>query len=348
VRAITATADVYPVLTSLAADCLKMPAAQLSRQVPLTHYGLDSLATEELRALIEHTFGRRLPESVFIEYPDLESLDQYLTQPVVVESAPRNDREQMATDAKLPEDIRPVEKTVVPRPSETVLLSGATGFLGAYLLCSLMQKTGATVCCIVRSTFRESARERIRSSMEGYGIWDPAFEPRLRVIEGDLSRPQMGIDPESYAALCNEVDAVYHCAATVNWVNPYAALRRVNVLGTRELLRFACEKRPKSFHFVSSASVCYSTWGPLEVHETFDASPYLHGLHLGYAQSKSVAESLVRQASERGLPITVHRPSLIAGDRSSGRTNQDDLLSRLIKGIILMGSAPDQIGRAHV
>ena len=340
-RTAPATADIPRVLSALAAECLKMQPGDLSRQVPLTHYGLDSLATEEFRAAIEHVFDRRLPESVFSNYPDLESLDRYLTLPAAAETPPPDVRGLMLSDAKLPEEIRPLPQAGKSGVHKTVLLTGATGFLGVYLLRSLLVNTGATICCIARSTVRESAAERLHAAMSRYGLWGPAFEPRLTVVEGDLSLPGMGISAENYATLCAEVDAVYHCAATVNWVHSYDMLRRVNVLGTCDLLRLACAQRPKPFHFVSSAAVCYSTWGPLELDESCDVAPFMHGLHLGYAQSKCVAESLVRQAGERGLPVTIHRPSLLAADRVSARANLDDLLSRLIKGIILMGSAPD-------
>jgi thioester reductase-like protein len=64
-------------------------------------------------------------------------------------------------------------------------------------------------------------------------------------------------------------------------------------------------------------------------------------VHLGYAQTKIVAEALVREAGRRGLPIAIYRPSLIAGDTGTGAFNADDLLTLLIRGCIRMGLAPD-------
>jgi hypothetical protein len=112
------------------------------------------------------------------------------------------------------------------------------------------------------------------------------------------------------------------------------------VLGTGELLRLAC-MHGRPFHFVSSLSVCYSTIAPARVDEGFDALPHLGGVHLGYAQTKVVAEALVNEAGRRGLPVTIYRPSLISGHSVTGAFNGDDLLSLLVKGCVRMGCAPD-------
>ena len=111
-----------------------------------------------------------------------------------------------------------------------------------------------------------------------------------------------------------------HAGASINWIAGYDALRDVNVLATRELLRLAAEAGA-SFHFISSVSVCYATTGPRRVDERYDALGAIEGLHFGYAQSKAVAESLVRQAAARGIAARIYRPALISGDSRTGRFN---------------------------
>ena len=143
-----------------------------------------------------------------------------------------------------------------------------------------------------------------------------------------------------YDELAREVDAVCHCGAAVNWVFSYAGLRASNVIGTLELLRLAC-RRNAAFHFISSLSACYSTEGPRAADETFDALPFLRGVQLGYAQTKIVAEALVREAGARGLPVRIYRPALISGHSVTGAFNRDDLISALVRGCVEMGTAPD-------
>jgi len=328
-------------LGSLAAKCLKVPADELERDVPLTRYGLDSMATIELTAALERALDLPLSDTVLLEYPDLQSLERYLASAGSGPLASGGGADQMRDDSVLPADIRPAAPPVRGGATPAVLLTGATGFLGSFLLKSLLRKTKWTVCCLARPAGGRSGGERIRATMQSYGIWSDEFDRRIEVFEGDLASPLLGLDKEGYEALASGTEAVYHAGADVNWVYSYGALRRVNVWATRELLRLACAARTKPFCFVSSIGVCYSTAGPREVGEDDDMHPYLRGLHLGYAQSKCVAEELVRQAGKRGVPFAIFRPSLITGDRSSGAVHTDDFLSRLIKAMVLMRVAPD-------
>jgi thioester reductase-like protein len=193
--------------------------------------------------------------------------------------------------------------------------------------------------CLVRSS-RVDARERLRACLAGIGVNDSTVDDRVRVIEGDLADPQLGLERHRFNALAGEVDAICHAGADVNWALSYRALRGTNVLGTLDLLRIAAA-RSLPFHFVSSVSVCCSTSAPDVVDEDYDALVHLRGVHLGYAQTKIVAEALVREAGRRGLPVTVYRPALISGDSATGAFNRDDLLARVVSGCVRMGTIPD-------
>jgi thioester reductase-like protein len=152
--------------------------------------------------------------------------------------------------------------------------------------------------------------------------------------------PRAGLSDEDWRRLVEGTDAVCHVGASINWVAGYDTLRDVNVLATREMLRLAAEAGA-AFHFISSASVCYSTTGPRSVDERHDPFDTMDGLHFGYAQTKAVAESLVRQAEALGVRTRIYRPALISGHSRSGRFNPDDMLSRLIAGCVRMKAAPD-------
>jgi thioester reductase-like protein len=252
--------------------------------------------------------------------------------------------DRMLADAELPDDVEPGKGAgAIGRTSlasaRSVLLTGATGFLGRWLAREILEQSGATITCLVRPGVQD-ARARLRESLGNAGVDASAFDERVRVVEGDLLRQALGIPQPGVRALMHDIDAICHCAATVNWALPYRALKTANVDATLELLRLAA---PTSipFHFVSSLSVCYSTSAPSSPTEQFDALPHLRGLHLGYAQTKAVAEALVREAGARGLPIAIYRPSFIAGHSASGAFNPDDILARLVSGCVRMGSAPD-------
>ncbi len=341
----TAGDALRPRLAQLAADVLRIPVADVHPAMPFASMGLDSLGAAELTALIEDEFSRELPAALLFECPTLESLSRFIESLFAGTPLARSNGDSketimagMLSDAVLPADIVPT----CPRDPllDNVLLTGSTGFVGAYLLRSLLRNKPAVVYCLVRPNGIDGTT-RVRQNLQQYGIWEDDFASRIRCVYGDIGQPLLGMTSQVFANTAQSTGAIYHAAAAVDWVRPYKDLRDVNVIGTRELLRLACTGASKSFHFLSSLAVCYSTDAAGEALESDDPLTNLRGLHFGYAQSKCVAESLVRQAALRGSRATVTRPTLISGDSTSGISNADDLLSRFLRGCIELGAAPD-------
>ena len=332
-------------LAQIAADVLRIPVAELNPAVPLSAMGLDSLAAAELTGLIEDEIRHELPPAILFEYPTLEALWRFIESRFTGTSTEVSDRDHdetriaaMLADAVLPADIAPAG-TRDPLPDD-VLLTGSTGFVGAYVLRSLLRDTPANIYCMVRPNGTDGF-DRVRQNLVDYGIWEKRFASRICCVYGDITQTRLGMASRDFSQIASSIGAIYHAAAAVDWVRPYEDLRDANVFGTRELLRLACTGPAKSFHFLSSLAVCYSTGTATDALETDDTLNNLRGLPFGYAQSKCVAESLVRQAAERGSRVTVARPTLVSGDSASGISNADDLLSRFLRGCIELGAAPD-------
>jgi thioester reductase-like protein len=320
------TTQLESTITAVAARCLGS-TLPLDPATSFERLGLDSLATIELAAALEAELGCELPADVLAGCVDARTLAARLARDGIGARQHQDPFEQMFADAILPDDVRPecaVASSTDLRTARRILLTGSTGFLGRALLDELLQTTTAEIVCLVRPT---------------PGRLKPAHH-RVQLVAGDLSHPRLGLSEDGCARLSGDLDAVLHCGAAVNWVFGYPALRAANVLGTLELLRLA-SRSGAAFHFISSLSVCYSTSGPRIADESFDGMSALRGIHLGYAQTKVVAESLVRQAGERGLPVRVYRPALISGHSATGAFNRDDLISALVRGCVAMATAPD-------
>ncbi len=333
-----APGEVRERITIIVASIVRTPPQWIAPSSTFASLGLDSLGAVELIAAIEDELAVQLPLTAAHDYPSIEALARFIEQGATGDGSPSG-RDAMLADAVLPADIRPCAgRAAAVCDARDLLLTGATGFLGAYLLRILLDETAAEVHCAVRSY--TGGMERVLNNLATYDLVRPGDRSRIHVVHADLTEPLLGMSPGEFDLFGERIDAVYHCGATVNWVYGYERLRASNVLGTRELLRLA-SAGAKPFHFVSSISVCHSTSAPVQVDEALDALPSLDGLHLGYAQSKCVAEALVRQAAERGIPATITRPSLVTGDARSGRSNTDDLTSRLVAGCIRMSAAPD-------
>ncbi|HYF62255.1 MAG TPA: thioester reductase domain-containing protein, partial [Herpetosiphonaceae bacterium] len=227
-----------------------------------------------------------------------------------------------------------------PAEPEAILLTGATGFLGSFLLDELLRETGAEIHCLVRAATPDQAAARLRSSLEGYGLWDEARAARIKPLPGDLARPDLGLDAAAWAGLAERIDVIYHNGAAVNFVYPYAALKAANVGGTAEILRVAGQGRVKPLHFISTLAVAEAASAGAAAVAEDTGLPALDS-DSGYVQSKWVAERLVMQARERGLHAWIYRPDRIAGHSVSGAGNRDDFFFRLLAGCVAMGAAPD-------
>jgi amino acid adenylation domain-containing protein/thioester reductase-like protein len=223
-----------------------------------------------------------------------------------------------------------------------VLLTGANGFLGVHLLHELLARSTARVHCLVRCDDPAAGLDKVRRAAEEYGLWDESAADRVVIVPGDLARPALGLDAETHAELARRIDAIYHNGAWVNFVFPYNMLKATNVDGTVEVLRLACTERVKPVHHVSTISV-FPTFGHgddriVGEDRSLQAGPPPGG---GYTQTKWVAERLLEQARERGLPVSVYRPGRITGQTSTGLSNNDDVVPRFIKTCIQLGSLPE-------
>jgi thioester reductase-like protein len=233
--------------------------------------------------------------------------------------------------------VRRTRPTAAARP----LLTGATGFIGAYLLRDLIETTGSPVECLVRARDADSAALRIQAALEHYGLWDERYRPLIVPLAGDLAAPDLGLAPDERAALRSRLGAVYHNGAHVNFARTYRQLRDANVEGTRQLLRLIAESDSPGMHFVSTTGVyAPSADRPLTATENSLVGPP-EQLVNGYNQTKWVGEKISRLARERGIPVAVYRPARVSGDSRTGACQELDLVWQIIKGCVQAQVIPE-------
>ena len=253
--------------------------------------------------------------------------------------------------ARLPDDLQYEPGLVAAATgsladARDILLTGATGFLGAFLLCDLLTHTRARICCLVRARNEKDGLARLRQALRKYSLWDDRLAARIQVVPGDLREARLGLPPHAWEALAEQVDTIFHCGAQVSYVQPYSGHKPANVDGTTEVLRLAASGRVKPLHYISSISVFGPAGyfsGQAEIGEDEPLDDHLEHLRydIGYSVSKWVAEKLVWEAAARGLPVSVYRPGFIMGHSRSGVGNSDDFMARMIKGCIQLGAWPD-------
>jgi thioester reductase-like protein len=228
-------------------------------------------------------------------------------------------------------------------PPRSVLLTGATGFLGAHLVRELLDQTSASIHCLARAQDDAHAQRRVLDAVRGYGLpLTEADEARIIGVTGDLGADRFGLTPSRFGELAASTDVVLHNGAWVNFLYPYSTLRQVNVGGTREIIRFSAAGSSIPVHYVSTQAVFTSLGvkGMRRVEEhTVPAHPEL--LFMGYAETKSVSETLLRQAAQRGMSLSIYRPHDVTGHSVTGRWNPESFLFKLLRSFVDLGAAPD-------
>ncbi|RMZ47449.1 putative NRPS-like protein biosynthetic cluster [Aspergillus flavus] len=339
-------------IASIWAAVLKTSRTLLKQSDDFFDLGGHSLSLADLSSRLSRHFGFRVPITRLAENTTLTGhLETVRAIRDGHTAAVQADLPAvLRADATLDDEITPSNATACPiDKADTVLLTGVTGFLGAFLLHDLVENTSARIICLVR--FNEPANDdqpggiaRIRRNLLDLGLWRDSIMERVEILPGNLSRTRFGLSPAAFDELASRVQVVVHAAATVNLVYPYAALRGPNVGGTREVLRLAC-KGGATVQYVSTNGVLPSSgesgW-PEDALLDVDQVP--DKLLDGYGQTKWVAEQLVLEAARRGLPVKIHRAGTISGHSATGAANAWDLLTALIVESIHLGYAPDVDG----
>jgi thioester reductase-like protein len=227
-----------------------------------------------------------------------------------------------------------------------VLLTGGTGFIGPFLVKSLLEQTHAKIYVLVRASDERQGRQRLRAAMESMGPCAAGlmqmFEARVIPVCGDLGQPQLGLIPKVWDRLASELDTVFHNGATVNYLFNYDRMRDANVLGTNEVLRLAFEGRPKSFNYVSTTFVF--GWAVKKVLYETDMNENMELLDFGYSQSKWVAEQVVMDARRQGLATRIFRPALVSPSVTGGGNNFD-IAVRLVAFMVNHGIGVDALNQ---
>ncbi|KAF9262112.1 alpha-aminoadipate reductase Lys1p [Marasmius fiardii PR-910] len=265
------------------------------------------------------------------------------------------DYENLLSSNKL-RDAYPSASVVQDPSSSIVFLTGATGFLGAFVLHNLLaQQRIRKVIALVRGQDISTALNRLREASTDRVVWDEKWveEGRLDVVVGDLVMEKFGLSDRDWKRVGEEADVVLHNGALVHWVYPYEKLRSSNVLATLTAIELSATGKPKSLVFVSSTSaidtehyVQLSDMILLDqrgqgIPEVDNLDGAREGLKTGYGQSKWVSEKLLFEAGKRGLKGHIIRPGYVVGDSHSAVTNTDDFIWRLVKGCIQLGLVPN-------
>ncbi|MCW2627435.1 carboxylic acid reductase, partial [Mycobacterium sp.] len=366
-----------PVLETIrraAGALLGAGVGDLAPDAHFTDLGGDSLSALTFGNLLREIFDVDVPVGVIVSpASDLRSIADYIetertsaaTRPTYAAIHGRDATDVHARNLTLDKFIDATTLAAAPtlRPPSaevrTVLLTGATGFLGRYLALEWLERmdlVDGTVICLVRAKDNESALERLDAT---YDSGDPELlrhyrelaADHLEVIAGDKGEANLGLDHQTWQRLADTVDLIVDPAALVNHVLPYSELFGPNALGTAELIRIALTTKQKPFTYVSTIGVGDQIEASMFTEDAdirvispirkVDDNPET-GYANGYGNSKWAGEVLLREANDLcGLPVAVFRCDMILADTAyAGQLNVPDMFTRLMLSLVATGIAP--------
>ncbi|KAL1955613.1 hypothetical protein VTO42DRAFT_8416 [Malbranchea cinnamomea] len=313
-----------------------------------------SLGMDSLQALRAHsaivktvnTNGARVSHNVVFEQPTLNALTSYLLALRDGESVSKlSSTEIMSQLLEKYSHFTPHTPGPLAGRGPAVLLTGATGSLGAHVISQLVRNPDVSkVYCLVRAASKQSAELRVLESLHRRKLSQhlrSAHQRKIIALPSDLSQPYLGLSQADYETLLDEVGLVIHLAWAVNFNLGVESFERHHIAGSHALIQLCLNSRravPAAFYFGSSVSAVVASAGVAEEKITADLS---RAQSMGYAQSKLVTENICQRASqETGMVCKVLRIGQIVGDTQTGAWNDTEAIPLMIRSAITIGALP--------
>ncbi|WP_019969410.1 carboxylic acid reductase [Mycobacterium sp. 141] len=365
-----AQASVLDTVSRAAGALLGASTADLQPDAHFTDLGGDSLSALTFGNLLREIFEVDVPVSVIVSPAnDLAAISAYIEaerspgakRPTFASVHGWHAAEITAADLTLDKFIDTETlsaATTLPKAGSevrTVLLTGATGFLGRYLALEWLERmdlVDGKVVALVRARSNDEARARLDAifdtgDAELLAHYRELAADHLEVVAGDKGEADLGLDGETWQRLADTVDLIVDPAALVNHVLPYSELFGPNAVGTAELIRLALTTKVKPYTYVSTIGVGDQiTPGKFveeaDVREMSAVRRIDDSYANGYGNSKWAGEVLLREANDLcGLPVAVFRCDMILADTTySGQLNLPDMFTRMMFSLVASGIAP--------
>ncbi|MBL7480115.1 thioester reductase domain-containing protein [Legionella bononiensis] len=236
-------------------------------------------------------------------------------------------------DARLHCSIEPSILPVCPKKNiHHILLTGSTGFIGAYLCFNLLKMTNYQLVLLVNAADKQTGLSRVLNNLKHYGLLDRCqamgLEQRISILCGNLAMDHFGLDASSWQTLAQTVDSIYHNGAVTHYLSRYEDLKPSNVDGTKTIIQLATTHRLKYIHYISTTLIFGWTPTKLLVEDTRNTA--FKYVDFGYAESKWVAEQLIWQSEELGVPIQIYRPAMVTASSENQYTDKDIVARSLV------------------
>ena len=314
-------------------------------------YGGDSLAAIEYVAKA-HSIGIDFALQNVFDYPTVRKMCNFINggaEEKVHFEEKDFDKYKEIFDKNVVNDSITLEK----KSLGSILLTGATGFLGAHILDRLMQEENGNIYCLVRSNKTDARRGRLKEILNYYfgDKYDSEWNHRIIPIVGDIEREGLS------DCMPSDVQTVIHTAASVKHFGSYSYFYKVNAEGTGHVVDYAKAVGAKLIH-ISTLSVSgnsmaddFTVYRSEEEKFFYETSFYIgQPLDNVYIHSKFEAERRVYDAMLEGLDATVIRVGNLtnrASDYKFQPNYKENAFLTRVKAILEFGLFPDYLMKLY-
>lgn len=243
-------------------------------------------------------------------------------------------RDTLIKDSQINKDELPNYTTIGKKMADnpdSILITGASGYLGIYLLYELLSKTNSLIYCLIRATDNQHAFQRIKTKLkeQNLSIPDNILSKRCRFLKGDIGKPLLGLEEQEYNYLAYYIDVVFHSAAEINYILSYNSLKNSNIDGTKNVIKFCFQNQKKEFHLIGSTLMFgwTSDKNLLEINNNSECKD----IGIGYGQCKWVVEQLVYNARKYGLVTKNYRCTFITASNITKQYTSSDIVSLIFE-----------------
>lgn len=306
--------------------------------------GIDSLTSVKCLFEINKTFNTNITPIEFMRNDTIRKISALI-------DSNEADSQSYSIDKLKIKDLKKYLKNInkpnvpVGDSNINILLTGVTGFLGSYIFKELVESyPEKRLFLLIRSTSNSTSTERVRSICKDMQIDYQIHQDRIKVIDADLSKPQLGLNDNQYDILAKSIDTIIHCGALVNFASPITDLKAANIDGTYEIIKLSMHDHLKPISYISTAGIIPST-------DTISRTTITESISIdfgdeveiygGYAQTKWVAEYAMHEAKNNGVPVKIYRVGRISGDSTTGMWPQTDFIYSFIRTVDELRMAPD-------
>ncbi|GGA37778.1 non-ribosomal peptide synthetase [Paenibacillus physcomitrellae] len=330
-------------LASLWAEVLQLP--KVGRNVSFFDIGGDSLAVMAVLSHLKLDYLSLRMNDLY-EHTTVEALAAYIS----TLNSEEEETEELINEYKDLEELPVLPKVQLLNQDglgTEILLTGGTGYLGSHLLYELLEATDANIHVLVRPKAGESGLSRIQKTLDSYfgSSVFAAHQSRIFAMEGDLVQENLGLSDTDRSLIGSAITSIIHAGADVRHFGKSEEFQATNVSGTESLIDFVYDKPSIRFHFISTIGIP-EDMAAAGVWEANNSSPeqfYDVKLESVYTHSKLLAEKVVADAIQRGLPCSIYRAGNLSCHSGTGhfQTNiNENFFYRMIKAFLLLGKAP--------